>query len=396
MIGFLDCSTGVSGDKFLGALLDAGRTEERFTARDVEAAITSIAPEARVIAENTSSYGISACRVRVEANAAPPLRTWPQIRAAIESAPLPEPVAARTLSAFELLASVESAIHGKPADEVHFHEIGALDSLLDVVGTCLGLHALGINRLVASPVAVGGGSVCTAHGTLPVPAPATAALLLGVPTTAGPPEALERGWAELTTPTGAALVRTLANHFGPWPAMTATSIGYGAGTRDIGCANVCRITIGEPAAGPLELRGEEVALLETNIDHISPESAAFTAEQLLGEGALDAWISPVVMKKGRPAFVLSVLTEVSSADAFASRIVLLTGSLGVRRTTTGRLTAARETRTAETPYGTVQFKVGPGGARPEADDVARIARETHRGFTDVARELAAFGESAGD
>jgi len=212
-----------------------------------------------------------------------------------------------------------------------------------------------------------------------------------VPTSSGPAAVSGADVGELTTPTGAALLREFATGFGPCPPLTPARIGYGAGTRDIGSPNVCRIIVGEAAVAPATLSTETVALLETSIDHISAEAAAFACEQLLSEGALDVWQSPALMKKGRAAFVLSVLCPHAAADAMAERVVVLTGTLGVRRTDLARYIAARTQRVVETPWGPVRVKVGPEGAapqlRPEFDDVARIARETGRTFGDVAREL---------
>ena len=315
----------------------------------------------------------------------PPSRTWGSVRALIEAAPLPERARGRALEAFGELALAEARVHGTDPETVHFHEVGALDSILDVVGVCAGLDALEVERLLASPVAVGGGTVETSHGTLPVPAPATAALLVGVPTLSGPDTTASLG--ELTTPTGAALLRACADGFGPWPPMMPQLIGYGAGTRDIGFPNVCRLVLGMPAPATV-LHPETLTLLESNIDHLSPEAAAVALDQLLAEGALDVWSSPIVMKKGRSAFTLSALVPAEMSEHFAERIVALTGTLGVRTRAVERLVAEREGLVVETPFGPVRYKVGAGRARPEADDVARIARETTRPFADVESELA--------
>jgi len=227
-----------------------------------------------------------------------------------------------------------------------------------------------------------------------VPAPATATLLVGVPVVPGASRQDGSSPGELTTPTGAALLKALGSGFGPCPALVPLIVGYGAGTRDIGSPNVCRLIVGESSARDIELEREGATLIETNVDHISPEAAAFAAEQLLAEGALDVWQAPVVMKKGRAGFVLSVLVEPTTAEHFAARAVALTGTLGARVTEVPRLVAARETRTLETAWGPVRFKIGPKGAsprvRPEHDDVARIAREAGRTYRDVAEELVAL------
>lgn len=384
MIGYLDCSTGVSGDKLLGALLAVGTTTGAFTTQHLQELVSDIAPEALVVVEPRDSYGISGTGVTVRALGEPHSRTWGNVRDLLEAAELPERVLTRALAAFEALAVAEAQVHGTDPEKVHFHEVGGLDSIMDVLGVCAGLEALGIESLLATTVATGSGTVQTSHGLLPVPAPATAALLIDVPTEPGPSP------SELTTPTGAALLRVCADGFGVAPPMVPRLIGYGVGTRDIGCANVCRLIIGTVDVPDIRLHGETVTLLETNIDHISPEAAAFAAEQLLAEGALDVWTSPIVMKKGRSAFTLSALCGADYSGHFAERVVSLTGSLGVRTREIERYAASRDVRVIETAYGTVRFKTGAGRARPEADDVARIARESGRSFEQVEQELSSL------
>jgi len=398
LVAYLDCSTGVSGDKFLGALLDAGATSGAFTAEHLQALLGELAPEARVTVQRVKSHGISAIGIGVEAAEQPAHRHWRDIREALGRARLSETVRSHATSVFEALAQAEAAAHGCPVDDVHFHEVGALDSILDIVGVCAGLEALGVQSLIASPVATGWGTVDTSHGILPVPAPATAALLIGMPIVPGPPRRDGSSPGELTTPTGAALLKVLASRFGVCPPLTPRLVGYGAGTRDIGTPNVCRVVLGETDPPAVRVRAQEVTLLESNVDHISPEALAFAAEQLLAEGALDVWTTPIVMKKGRSAVTLNVLTAAGDdaaaspgATQLAERIVALTGTLGVRRTDLERFAAGRETRSIDTPYGPVRVKVAPEGVtprlRPEADDVARIARERGASFSAVEREL---------
>lgn len=392
MIGHLDCSTGVSGDKFLGALLDIGRRDGRFTPDHLRSLLDALAPEADVAVMRAHSHGIAATSVRVEAREQPAHRDWGSIRALLANAGLPHDVRDRALATFGLLAEAEAQVHGRAVDDVHFHEVGALDSILDVVGVCAGLAALGVERLIASPVAVGGGSVATSHGVLPVPAPATALLLEGIPTYAGHDSSDPLGArslaGELTTPTGAALLRTCVDGFGPWPAMVPAAVGHGAGTRDIGRPNVCRLVLGSEVTGALAM--ERVTLLESSIDHISPEAAAAAAEQLRAEGALDVWMAPIVMKKGRAGFVLATLVPAGGADAFAERVVALTGTLGVRRRELERSVAHRSQRTVDTEWGPVRVKEGAGRVRPEADDIARIAREQGLSFSAVEDALGAL------
>ncbi len=387
-VGYLDCSTGVSGDKLLGALLDAGSIRGDFTSDDLRALVATLAPEARVEVERVLSCGVSAVGVRVSAEGEAAHRHWSDIRALLtDVVGLPEPARLSALRTFETLAIAEAAVHGVSPDEVHFHEVGATDSIVDIVGACAGYHALGIDRMVLSSIAVGSGTVETSHGTLPVPAPATAALLVGLEIVAGPSA------GELTTPTGAALAVSLGSGVGPMPAMRVDRIGYGAGTRDIGSPNVCRLMLGESSAATSEddtlgLSSESVVLLESNIDHLSPEALAFAAEELLAQGALDAWQTPIVMKKGRSAVMLSALATPQEADALAERLVTLTGTLGVRRTNTERHAAPREIRDVPTRWGLVAVKFGAGRIRPEHDDIARIAREHELPYADVASEIA--------
>jgi uncharacterized protein (TIGR00299 family) protein len=388
VIGYLDCSSGVSGDKFLGALLDTG-ADGAFTAADLQTLVTRLAPEAGVRVERVTSHGLAAVSVRVEAVEPPTHRHLADIRALISGAGLPDRVATQALAAFESLAEAEAAAHGTSVERVHFHEVGALDSIADIVGVCAGLEALGVSWLGASTVATGSGTVEGSHGVMPVPTPATSALLLGIPVTSGPAS------GELTTPTGAALVRTCVDGFGPSPAMTPRAVGYGAGTRDIGVPNICRLTLGEPPAR-IELAEEDVTVLETNLDHLSPEAAAFAAERLLAEGALDVWQGPIVMKKGRSAMALGVLTTREAAEPTAQRIVALTGTLGVRRTDLPRLVAERESLTVETAYGPARAKRGAGRIRPEHDDVARIASQTGRTYADVSAEIERLAEEIED
>jgi pyridinium-3,5-bisthiocarboxylic acid mononucleotide nickel chelatase len=384
-VAYLDCSTGVSGDKFLGALLDVGEVRGDFTAEHLRAVVAAIAPEARVSVERVLSHGVSALGVRVSAEGQPPHRHWSDIESLLESAALPEPVRESALRAFEALAIAEATVHGVAVSDVHFHEVGAIDSIVDIVGACAGVHALGLgDAIVVGPVAVGSGTVETSHGVLPVPTPATAALLADVPILPGPAS------GELTTPTGAALVKALGSGFGALPAMTIDRLGYGAGTRDIGMPNVCRIMIGEPMAGQLGVSDSElqpVVLLETNIDHLPAEELSFAAEELMAAGALDVWQTPIVMKKGRAAVMLSVLAKPGAADGLAGRIIGLTGSLGMRRHSLERSCVAREVHEVATPWGPVRVKVGAGRLRPEHDDVARIARERALPYAAVAREI---------
>lgn len=390
-VAYLDCSTGVSGDKLLGALLDVGTAEGCFTAGHLRDVVAALSPEARVEVTRGRSHGISATGLRVSATSDSPHRRLADIRALLAEAQLPERAAQAALRAFEALAAAEAQVHGVPAEDVHFHEVGAIDSIADIVGACAALDALGIRELVAGPVAVGWGTTESAHGTLPVPAPATALLLQGAPIVPGLAE------GELTTPTGAALLTTLVSRFGPPPAMTVECAGWGMGTRDIGMPNVCQLLVGRSAASegdPLPAAEhpsltQPVIVLESNIDHITAEELAYAAEMLRSmESALDVWLTPIVMKKGRAASTLSVLTHPAGAGRLAEAMMELTGTLGVRSVPAQRWCIEREIREVTTAWGIARVKIGAGRIRPEHDDVARIAQEHELPYATVAEEIA--------
>ncbi|MDP2182082.1 MAG: nickel pincer cofactor biosynthesis protein LarC [Actinomycetota bacterium] len=387
MIAYLDCTSGISGDKFLAALIDAGLAEETLAA-----ALDSLGIGARVATARAVRGGFEGLSLRVDSGDVQPSRNWCDIRALISSSALDAPVIEGALAAFDLLARAEALVHGVPVDEVYFHEVGAVDSIADIVGVALGLHVLGITGLYCSPVSLGWGTVDTEHGTLPVPAPATAELLQGIPVVGGPAE------GEMTTPTGAALLRAHVVAYGPMPAMRVERIGRGAGSRELSVPNVARLFFGEAEHGEAET--EPVVLLESNIDHLSPEHAAFAAEQLLEDGALDVWQTPIVMKKGRAATLISVLVRAGDEARTAASIMELTGTLGVRIAPTARYAATRTIVHAETIWGPVAVKVadfsGAPRYRAEYEDCARIAREQGVPIREVceAAERAARDDSA--
>ncbi|MBN2248061.1 MAG: nickel pincer cofactor biosynthesis protein LarC [Coriobacteriia bacterium] len=382
MIAYVDCSSGVSGDKLLGALVDAGfdpgRLREALAALGLEQVV--VETPARV------SRGVSGTGVTVTETGAP-RRHWAELRGLLEASAIDEPARSGALRALGLLAEAEARVHGVPADHVHFHEIGAADTIADILGVALALTALEITELVASPVALGDGTVTTEHGELPVPAPATALLLEGLSVTPGRP-----GDGELTTPTGAVLLRAFATGTGAMPPMTLRRVGTGCGTRDLGRPNVCRVLLGEPLVSATGHDG--VVLLETNLDHLTPEELATAAERIRTAGALDAWQTSVVMKKGRAAVVLSALATEDAAPALAERVMAETGTLGVRMMPADRRLAERDVTEIDTSLGPVRFKVArlPDGTRrlrAEADDVARIADENGSAVDSVAREVEA-------
>ena len=285
----------------------------------------------------------------------------------IDGLPVPDRVKSDAAAVYALIARAESEVHGEPVDHIHFHEVGTLDAVADVVGVCALLDEIAPDKIVVSPVHVGSGQVRCAHGVLPVPAPATAKILAGVPIYGG----AIRG--ELCTPTGAALLKHFATAFGPMPAMTVEKIGYGMGTKDFEWANCVRAMLGETA----EAAGEAVEL-KCNLDDMTGEEIAFAADVLRDAGALDVWTEAIQMKKGRPGTVLSCLCESGQERDFAALMLRHTTTIGVRAQTLRRYTLDREAVTLNTSHGPVRakrsFGYGVERVKPEFDDLAQIAR----------------------
>jgi pyridinium-3,5-bisthiocarboxylic acid mononucleotide nickel chelatase len=383
---YLDCSAGISGDMFLGALIGAGLDpdvlRERLTALDVGGYAIEVSQVRRA--------GLPGTKVDVIVEPGQPSRDWRAIRALITGSGLSATVKSRALDAFERLAVAEAAVHGTEVEAVHFHEVGAVDSIVDIVGVAIGLDVLGIDELWCSPIRLGHGTVMTSHGELPVPAPATTRLVMGLPVFAGELP------GELTTPTGATLVAQFADRFAPMPPMRVAAEGWGAGGRDHAIPNLARLLVGEPEMGGGGLT--EVALLESVIDNCTPELLAATIDLALCEGALDAWSEPVSMKKGRLGTEVTVLARVEDAVRLTELLMLHTGTLGVRRTLTWRQTAPRRVETVETSLGPVRVKVQGSGpslrVRPESDDVVAIARAHGLPLDRVARTLTEEAEAA--
>jgi uncharacterized protein (TIGR00299 family) protein len=386
MFGFLDCFSGVSGDKFLGALIGAGLDpallEERLRLLGIEGWRLEVAQVQRA--------GLPGTQVDVIVEDRQPSRDWRTIRGLIEDSALTDAEKSGALRAFGLLAEAEAHVHGVEVDDVHFHEVGAVDSIVDMVGTAIGMSALGITELWSTPVRVGRGMVTTAHGELPVPAPATAELMRGVPIYAGELD------GEMTTPTGAALLRAFVTRFAPLPPVRVSAEGWGAGTRELAIPNLLRLTLGEQDLGGGDL--SEVAVLETSVDNVTPELLAATVDLLLQEGALDAWTEPVRMKKGRLGSAVTVVATPQEAHRLTDLLMVHTGTLGVRRTLTWREVAPRRVEEVDTSLGRVRVKVQGAGAsarvRPENDDVVAIARATGLPLDRVARTLTEEAERA--
>jgi len=388
MIGWLDCASGASGDMLLGALAGAGVPMSVLT----EAA-SAVAPEPiRLVHEQVSRSGFAATRVHVDAAESDSSRTWADIEILLAQAPLADPVRQRAASTFARLAEVEGRVHGVPATEVHFHEVGALDAIADIVGCCAGFAHLGLSRLVATPVALGGGSVRTLHGTISVPAPAVTALLAGVPTYGG-------GVAEeLCTPTGAALLAEWVDEWGDHPAMSVSSAGVGAGARDIaGRPNVLRLLVGRPGEA-VDESTEAALMIETNIDDLDPRLWPAVISRLLAAGASDAWLTPVSMKKGRPAHTLHTLVPGDRAEAVRALVFTETTAIGVREYPVAKRPLDRHEATVELAGRPVRIKLATYrgaivNAQPEYEDVAAVADETGQPVKAVLAQAVAAARS---
>jgi uncharacterized protein (TIGR00299 family) protein len=376
--------SGIAGDMALGALLDAGADRH-----DVLAMLAGLPIPDRIAIEAVQRCGIGATRVIVPDEPDHRHRPLSAVRDLLDGAHLPERVRARALAVFRCLADVEGRIHGVAPEDVEFHEVGSLDAIVDVVGTCSALELLGVDDVRSAPVALGLGTVRSAHGLLPNPAPAVVALLAAV----GAPTAGVDVPFELTTPTGAALLAALAGGFGPLPPMTPAAIGYGAGGRDLdGRPNVVQVVIGTATDSPtLAPPGQPVTLLEVNVDDATGEVLSHAVSVLLAAGAHDAWITPILMKKGRPAYTVSVLAEPVLSPALAELLCAETGSLGVRATMLERWPRSRTEAVARVEGETVRVKVGAGRVKVEHDDAAAVARQSGLPL----REILSRAEAAG-
>jgi hypothetical protein len=372
-IAYFDCFSGASGDMILSALIDAGFDIERLR-EDLEALAVS---GFQVKTEQVRKQGFAATRfdVQMAEDREQPHRHLKHIREIIQNSALPAKVQEQALAIFTRLAEAEGAVHGTTAEKVHFHEVGAVDAIVDIVGACIALDRMGIEQVYCSPIPTGNGTVQCEHGLMPVPAPATAKLLTGYPLAT----CEEQG--ELTTPTGAAILTTLADSFGVIPAMRLQQTGVGAGRREgQRRPNVLRVMIGEAEAGDTG-ETDEIVVLEANLDDISPEVIGYTSERLLACGALDVFTLPIYMKKNRPGTLLTVLAPVEQADELEAIIFRETSTFGVRRHVTRRRKLIRETETAETEHGAVRIKIGRQGgqivtAAPEYEDCRQVAEKS--------------------
>ncbi len=367
-VAYLDGAAGISGDMTLGALVDAGVSLSK-----LRAGLKTLGVEGWTLsAKKVVKKGIAATKVTVRLTGEQKKhRHYPDIVKIVERSGLPDVVKKRTLKIFRIVAEAEGAVHGIAPEEVHFHEVGAVDAIIDIAGASLGFHLLGVDAVCLAPLNVGSGTVKCDHGVLPVPAPATALILAGVPTYADGPA------LELTTPTGAAIAKSFATSFGGQPPMVVENIAYGAGGHDLDDrANVVRLTIGETASLPAPT--ETITELAATIDDMNPEIYGYLTERLFAVGALDVTLTPVIMKKGRPGVVVSVLCGDGKSATLEEVLFAETTTLGVRRRAWERTVLPRRIETVKTKYGPVRVKLAllPDGSTrvaPEYDDVAKIA-----------------------
>lgn len=379
-IAYFDCASGVSGDMTLGALVDAG-----IDVAALQAGIDSLAwpegtPNCRLVASEVKKRGFRAVQVVVEHQPEHAHRHLHHIQRMLDGGGLTQRAHALATALFRRIAEAEAKVHGTTVEKVHFHEVGAIDSIADIVGVAVGWDLLGIDRACCAPVPTGSGFIQIAHGRCAVPAPATAELLAGVPLAEHPPGGPVVG--ELTTPTGAAIVRELASSFGPLPAMTIERIGYGAGQKDFDHPNLLRLVVGtkdgeQPSGGA----ATTIVLLETNLDDTPGQALGDCLERLWGAGALDVAVSPLQMKKHRPGVLLSIQAAPHDADRLAAIVFRHTTALGMRRQTIERVVLPRRRVVVVTPWGEAAGVVatlpGGGGERftPEYEDCKRLADE---------------------
>lgn len=376
---YFDCVSGASGDMILGALLDAGLPAD--VLRERLAALHLPGFELRV--EKVEKCGIAATQVDVVVDDDVPERHLPQLEAIVQGGDLPAYVVEKSIAVLHRIGEAEAAIHSSSLDHVHLHELGGIDTIVDVVGAVSGLDALGIERVRCSPIPLGRGFTNSAHGRIPLPAPATVALLRGAPVIGSEIQ------AETVTPTGAALLSTLSADFGAIPAMTLSAVGYGAGRKDFAIPNVLRVLVGEAAAaGDSGLQA--LVVLETNIDDLNPETYDYVMGRLFAAGALDVFLAPIQMKKNRPATLLSVICWPSAAAVLSDILFAETSTLGIRRYEVMRQALPRRSQTVETTYGPVRVKVahwgdGQAKAAPEYEDCRKLAAQHNIPLREVYR-----------
>ena len=380
-IAYFDCFAGASGDMILGALMDAGLPLDKLKNELAKLELDHYDLQVEKVAKR--GLGGSQAKVLIDDHHHHDHhRHLHHIEEIIGQSNLSDPVKTKSLAIFRRLAEAEAKVHRTTIDAIHFHEVGAMDAIIDVVGSVAGLSALGIEKVYCSPMHVGTGTVECAHGTLPVPAPATAELVRNKPIFSTDVE------GELLTPTGAAILTTLADDFCPMPAMILEKVGYGAGRSDPSIPNLLRISIGEAAEEVKGLESERVAVIETSIDDMNPQIYDYVMQKMLKMGVMDVFLIPIQMKKNRPATLLTVLCSPGMVGQIADFLVTETTTIGLRWRIDSRLKAVREIKEIETPYGVIKFKVAKTGNRtvnvsPEYEDCKRVAMEKNIALKDV-------------
>jgi len=372
-LAYFDCFSGISGDMTLGALVDAGvsldHLREQLRGLDV--------PGWEISSEKVWKNGMSSTYVKVKTEDQSKHRSLSAILEILQKSKLSPKIREQAAAIFRKLGEAEATVHDVPIEKIHFHEVGAVDAIVDIVGACIGFEALGIEQFACSPLNVGGGTAKMAHGVLPVPAPATAKLLQGKPTYSNGVQ------KELVTPTGAAIVATLCTSFGPQPPMSVSAIGYGAGTADLeGQPNVVRIMIGETAEKIVAGFDEEISVIEVNLDDMNPQIYGYFQEKALAAGALDVYTTPVQMKKNRPGMLLTLLCRPHDTAALMDLVFAETTTFGARTYRAQRRALPRESVSVHTQFGDVRVKISRVNghirhAAPEFEDCKKLAEEKH-------------------
>jgi pyridinium-3,5-bisthiocarboxylic acid mononucleotide nickel chelatase len=370
-LAYFDCFSGISGDMVLGAVVDAGCDLALLRAELQSLQVSGWS----ISSERVWKNGMSGTFVRVTTEDQTKHRSLSEILEIFDKSQLTDCVRKNASAIFQKLGEAEASVHDVPLEKIHFHEVGAIDAIVDVVGACISFESFGVQKFACSPLNVGGGTAKMAHGVLPVPAPATAKLLQGKPTYSN---GVQR---ELVTPTGAAIVATLCDHFGPQPAMNVSAIGYGAGSADLeGQPNVVRIMIGEAAEKVVPGFNEEISVIEANLDDMNPQIYGYFQEKALAAGALDVYTTPVQMKKNRPGTLLTLLCKPQDANALMSLIFAETTTFGARTYTAQRRTLPRESVRVHTQFGDVRIKLSRVNGHiqhvaPEFEDCRKLAVE---------------------
>jgi hypothetical protein len=390
-IAYFDCFAGASGDMILGALVDAGLDIDKLKSELAKLHLDHYDLQAQKVVKK----GIGGSQVHViidEHHHGHHHRHLADIETIINASDLEPSVKKSGLEVFNRLALAEASVHRTSVDEIHFHEVGAMDAILDVIGAVAGIHAMGIDKVMCSPLHLGSGTVECAHGTLPVPAPATAELVKGKPVFASGVQ------GELLTPTGAAILTTLSADFGPMPSMAVQAIGYGAGTSDPAIPNLLRVMIGKAAETIKDCDMEHVAVLETNIDDMNPQIYEYLITNVLQMGALDIYITPVQMKKNRTGMLVTLVCALEKVGQFANFLLRETTTIGLRWRSENRLKAWRRLESMETPYGRINFKIARIGKEtinvaPEYEDCLRAAMERKVPLKQVMAEANKIGQT---